>query len=197
MEKMRFLRDFFVPLYLYKSKIKHGKFLQITGCFLWPHGAGPDLFPSHLRACRLAQVQGLYGGISRAGSIAHPQPSNVPPARSRVHLPQSGCPVNKSLVLQNKSLVSQNKSRLSRDKWLLFSIKRQLFVSTNFISIFQIILCFLENIPRVRTGGMKMKNDTSRTYTREFQVFGGCCFASWAIRRARASISSGLRRTAR
>ena len=127
MEKMRFLRDFFVPLYLYKSNKKHGKFLQITGCFLWPHGAGPDLLPSYLRACRLAQVQGLHGGISRAGSIAHPQPSNVPPARSRVHLPQSGCPVNKSLVLQNKSLVSQNKSRLSRDKWLLFSIKRQLF----------------------------------------------------------------------
>ena len=67
------------------------------------------------------------GGISRAGSVAHHQPSNVPPARSRAHLPQSGCPVNKSLVLQNKSLVSQNKSRLSRDKWLLFSIKRQLF----------------------------------------------------------------------
>jgi hypothetical protein len=60
------------------------------------------------------------GGISRAGSVAHPQPSNVPPARSRAHLPQSGRPDNKSLVLQNKS-------RLSRDKWLLFSIKRQLF----------------------------------------------------------------------
>ena len=120
MEKMRFLRVFFVPLYLYKSKIKHGKFLQITGCFLWPHGAGPDLFPSYLRACCLAQVQGLYGGIPRVGSVAHHQPSNVPPARSRVHLPQSGRP-------DNKSLVSQNKSRLSRDKWLLFSIKRQLF----------------------------------------------------------------------
>ena len=190
MEKMRFLRDFFVPLYLYKSKIKHGKFLQITGCFLWPHGAGPDLFPSYLRACCLAQVQGLHGGIPRVGSVAHYQPSNVPPPRSRVHLPQSRRPDNKSLVLQNKS-------HLSNNKWLLFSIKRQLFVSTNFISYFQIILCFLENISRVRTGGMKMKNDTSRTYTREFQVFGGCCFASWAIRRARASISSGLRRTAR
>ena len=38
-----------------------------------------------------------------------------------------------------KSLVLQNKSRLSRDKRLLFSIKRQLFVSTNFISYFQIL----------------------------------------------------------
>ena len=149
MEKMRFLHDFFVPLYLYKSNIKYGKFLQITGCFLWPHGAGPDLFPPYLRACCLAQVQGLHGGIPRAGSIARHQPPYVPPTRSRVHLPQSGRPDNKSLVLQNKS-------RLSRDKRLLFSIKRQLFVSTNFISHFQIILCFLENISRVRTGGMKM-----------------------------------------
>ena len=120
MENMRLFRDFFVPLYLYKSNKKYGKFLQVTGCFLWPHGAGPDLFSSYLRACCLAQVQGLYGGIPRAGSVAHPQPSNVPPARSRVHLPQSRRPDNKSLVLQNKS-------RLSRDKWLLFSIKRQLF----------------------------------------------------------------------
>jgi len=119
-EKMRFLRVFFVPLYLYKSDIEHGKFLQITGCFLWPHGAGPDLFPSYLRACRLAQVQGLHGGISRAGSVAHHQPSYVPSARGRVHLPQSRRPDNKSLVFQNKS-------HLSRDKWLLFSIKRQLF----------------------------------------------------------------------
>ena len=117
MENMRLFLDFFVPLYLYKSKIKHGKFLQITGCFLWPHGAGPDLFSSYLRACCLAQVQGLYGGISRAGSIAHPQPSNVPPTRSGAHLPQSRRPDNESLVLQNKG-------RLSRDKGALFSIKR-------------------------------------------------------------------------
>ena len=126
-EKMRLFRNFFVPLYLYKSKIKHGKFLQITGCFLWPHGAGPDLFPPYLRACCLEQVQRLHGRIPRTGSVAHSQPSNVPPPRSRVHLPQSGCPVNKSLVLQNKSLVLQNKSHLLFDKWLLFSITRQLF----------------------------------------------------------------------
>ena len=52
--------------------------------------------------------------------VAHSQPPYVPSARSRVHLPQSRRPDNKSLVLQNKS-------HLSRDKWLLFSIKRQLF----------------------------------------------------------------------
>ena len=128
MEKMRFLRDFFVPLYLYKSKIKHGKFLQITGCFLWPHGAGPDLFPSYLRACRLAQVQGLHGGISRAGSVAHPQPPNVPPARSGVHLPQSRRSDKKCLVLQNKA-------PLSHDKGALFPLKRQLFTFNDTMTV--------------------------------------------------------------
>ena len=106
----------FVPI---QKHIKHGKFLQVTGCFLWPHGAGPDLFPSYLRACCLAQVQGLHGGIPRAGSVAHPQPPNVPPARSGVHLPQSRRSDKKCLVLQNKA-------PLSRDKGALFPLKRQL-----------------------------------------------------------------------
>jgi len=42
-------------------------------------------------------------------------------------------------ISDKKCLVLQNKSHLSRDKRLLFSIKRQLFVSTNFISYFQIL----------------------------------------------------------
>ena len=116
---------FFIPANILRTffeknkKFSHSLTIQMPYTLLYierkrKKGTGIAVSSHHLRL-QVLKLMSLMVTF-----VAHPQPSHVPPARGREHLPQSRRPDNKSLVLQNKS-------HLSNNKWLLFSIKRQLF----------------------------------------------------------------------